>query len=459
MLRLSRWVHCFERADIMAFWDPLLFNLVFVSKDLGTKIKTNATKPILETDLVFCVGKESVSVLKDQGFLVEDIHNDWEQFCELRERLLDKSTLELLYLLVTDDCNMRCSYCFEDSPVLVTPCRNVTMSFAIAKRAVDLFADLNSRYGDPQKNKTIHFYGGEPLLNKRIIEFTVKYIQDLIHRNVLSEFCQMAIVTNGLLMDEHIAHFLADNKVTVGLSLDGPENINNFYRLAKKQEINAFKKTMRALSILQSCGAQIGLSVTLTPLAVDHFDELIDFLLNQVGKIDGLSLNLLHFNRNVIPPHDYYERAARCQLIAFELFRKAGIYEERVMRKAKAFIKQQPMLGDCGALGNQLIIAPDGKIGVCQDFVKPRTYFYGNVLNKDIDPIADGLFKDWRQRSPFYMENCFNCPAIGICGGGCPASAELKTGSRWNIDERICHHSNFTLEWLIWETYSHVSLA
>ena len=49
---------------------------------------------------------------------------------------------------------------------------------------------------------------------------------------------------------------------------------------------------------------------------------------------------------------------------------------------------------------------------------------------------------------------CFDCEVLGICGGGCPASAELKTGSRWNIDERICYHSKLTLEWLIWETFN-----
>ena len=53
------------------------------------------------------------------------------------------------------------------------------------------------------------------------------------------------------------------------------------------------------------------------------------------------------------------------------------------------------------------------------------------------------------------MEQCFSCEAIAICGGGCPASTELKTGSRWNIDERICPHSKLFLEWMIWDTYSH----
>ena len=55
------------------------------------------------------------------------------------------------------------------------------------------------------------------------------------------------------------------------------------------------------------------------------------------------------------------------------------------------------------------------------------------------------------------MEQCYDCEAIALCGGGCPASAELRTGSRWNIDDRICPHSKLSLEWLIWDTYKNMN--
>jgi len=71
------------------------------------------------------------------------------------------------------------------------------------------------------------------------------------------------------------------------------------------------------------------------------------------------------------------------------------------------------------------------------------------------NPVSAGIFDGWRKRSPFFMEQCFSCEAIAICGGGCPASAELKIGSRWNINERICPHSKLFLEWMIWDIYSH----
>jgi len=129
-----------------------------------------------------------------------------------------------------------------------------------------------------------------------------------------------------------------------------------------------------------------------------------------------------------------------------------------MMRKAHSFINREPIFADCGVIGNQIVVAPDGQIGVCQDFVKPRQYFKGSVYDDNYDPITSGLFSEWCRRSPFFMEKCFDCEALGICGGGCPASAELKTGCRWNIDERICFHSKLSLEWLIWDTYFQLNL-
>jgi hypothetical protein len=46
-----------------------------------------------------------------------------------------------------------------------------------------------------------------------------------------------------------------------------------------------------------------------------------------------------------------------------------------------------------------------------------------------------------------------SCSALGFCGGGCAVSIETQTGSRFNVDERICPHTKHTLEWEIWQEY------
>lgn len=51
------------------------------------------------------------------------------------------------------------------------------------------------------------------------------------------------------------------------------------------------------------------------------------------------------------------------------------------------------------------------------------------------------------------MEECKNCPALGICGGGCPFNAYQQEKNIWALDKRFCIHAKMTLEWLIWDLY------
>ncbi len=294
------------------------------------------------------------------------------------------------------------------------------------------------------------------MIYRKGIKFSVKYITGLKQKNLLPKECDIAIVTNGILLDKDMAKFFGEYGVTVGLSLDGPEEINNSYRIGPHKNINVYKKTIHTYNLLKEYGVKTGLSVTLTPLVIQNFKTVLNFFVNELGIRDGINFNILHYNPNVPVDSEYFDLAAKCLIEAFKIFRKLDIYEERMMRKAEAFINRRTMFADCGVVGSQIVVAPDGRIGVCQDFVKPRTYFKGTVFDKDYDPIEKGLFEGWQHRSPLYMEQCFDCEALGICGGGCPASAELKTGNRWNIDERICAHSKLTLRWLIDETFKKV---
>lgn len=399
--------------------------------------------------------KELVQLLVSQGLLVENQVIDEQAFTETREQLKSKISLELLYLLVTDGCNLRCTYCFEETPPLMGPFQPTQMTKETVVKALDLFATMTTRHGNPEQKKVIHLYGGEPLVNRKAVYEAVSYTNELKAYGTLPGNCQVAIITNGVLLNEEDARFFATYNVTVGLSIDGPASITNLYRIPKRRDVCVMERIIAAFRLLKHYGVSVGLSVTLTPQAIRHFSEFLAFFTNgEFHEVDGVSLNLLHFTPNIRLPDDYYRAAVECQIEAFKRFREIGLYEERVMRKVQAFIDQEPMYADCGVVGHQLVVAPDGRIGVCQDFVKPRTYFPCSVYDADHHDFLKALFADWRDRSPFFMPQCMDCPALGICGGGCPASAELKTGNRYNLDERACHHSKQILEWLVWDAYA-----
>lgn len=448
-MQISRWCHILHQNGISALVNPLTLGVVYVpTEELHNFMGIlRSLGDVSETELA--------QLLSSQGLLVENQIVDELTFAKVREQLKAEVSLELLYLLVTDGCNLRCTYCFEETPLVADKFRATQMTKETVIKALDLFATMTAQHGNSEKKKVIHLYGGEPLVNRKAVYEAVSHVDRLKTRGVLPDNCQIAIVTNGVLLNEDDARLFANHNVTVGLSIDGPASITDLYRIPKRRDVRVTERVTAAFRLLKKYGVSVGLSVTLTPQAIEHFDEFLAFFTDgEFREVDGVSLNLLHFTPHMELPDDYYRTAVECQIKAFKRFREVGLYEERVMRKVRAFVDQKPMYADCGVVGRQLVIAPDGRIGVCQDFVKPRTYFPRSVYDREHHDLLEALFAEWRDRSPFSMPQCMDCPALGICGGGCPASAELKTGNRWNLDERACHHSKQILEWLVWDAYA-----
>lgn len=449
-LKLSRWCKSFVRGDVMALFHALNLNLIFLPLSKGEGLLQIAGDSVDGGKIEAELGQPAGDLVA-AGFLVETNNQDDSLLESLREDALQDAHLDLCYLLLTDGCNLRCRYCFEDTPA-APGFQERHMSSTTIVRGLEMFAKVTAEYGGEDSTRVIHLYGGEPLLNSFGVRMATEVTENLVKSGRLPKNTELVIVTNGTLMTLDMAQFLADHRVTVGISLDGPQCINDLYRMTRKGE-GAFERARNAYRLVQAAGARAGVSVTLTPEAVQNFDEVLSFLLEELRVREGLSFNILHFNPRSPVGDEYYREAANCLLRAFEVFRGLGIYEERMMRKARAFVNKEPIFADCGVTGSQIVIAPDGRVGVCQDFVKPRTYFTESAFDDTFDPVKRGMFNEWKKRSPFFMDACIDCEAIAICGGGCAASAELQTGSRWNVDKRICPHSKLSLEWLIWQTY------
>jgi len=447
--RLSRWCKWFERGNNIAFLHSISLALIFLPKLIGWKvIHSRFNLEEIEDDIV--------KKFRNENLIVDCGYDEIAELIEIREQFLQDKNLEIMYLLLTDACNLKCRYCFEETPLLmlkpIPAVTAVTMDIATVNQSINIFADLTTKYGRKYHKRVIHLYGGEPLINIAAVKAAVEKVAQLKKIQRMPEECEVAIVTNGVLLDENIIQFFAKYRVTVGISIDGPGYINNIYRIPR-QHIDIFPIIHRNYKLLQKYRVKNGISATLTPEVVNNFDDVLSFFIDELGIQDGISFNILHYNPNMPLNNDYFDKAADCLIYAFKKFRELGVYEERMMRKAKAFIDRKTMFSDCGAMGNQIVVAPDGLIGMCQDFVKPRKYFDFSVLNSDFDPYKFGLFEKWKYRSLLFMDQCLDCEALGICGGGCPASAELKTGSIWNIDDRVCSHSKKSLEWLIWDTF------
>lgn len=363
--------------------------------------------------------------------------------------------LETLYLIVTDGCNLKCRYCFINNNMPKGYCPT-TMTFSVAREAIDMFF-LNLSRNPPSYDrlkKTIFFYGGEPFSNFELIRQITGYISSVYSKEVgaMGEKFRFSIVTNGTLINEEIAKFVGDHgNLDIAISIDGPEEVHDQMRICANGE-GSFAKAIHGYELLKKVGGKsdISISSTVGEHNIDKLPLLLD--LHRKHGFASINLNPLMDTACQTVSMEYMQKVSQKILEYFMLAREEGVYEDRVMRKAKSFMEKRIHAYDCQALGAQLVCAPDGQLGVCHEGVGMKNFFFGQV-SKDFDFHQNPVINEWKKRTPLNMPQCFNCSALGICGGGCAYGARLRNGSIWSVDDRFCVHSLATLDWLIWDLF------
>ncbi len=145
------------------------------------------------------------------------VHDD-SSFMDGYNNKCGQIILELL-----QNCNLRCKYCtYSGHYSYQRPHNRKEMSWETAKAGVDWFirASRNS------ENRAVTFYGGEPLLRFELMKKVIDYVK----QQGIESF--HSFTTNGTLLGEsEIIDYLAMNKVAVLVSLDGPPEVHDRYRV------------------------------------------------------------------------------------------------------------------------------------------------------------------------------------------------------------------------------------
>jgi len=424
---------------VVALYHSLNLKVVFISENLLNRLFTLS---------------EYNTKLRATGMIVESHKDDDELLKKIVDSLMSRPSIpSVMYLLLTDACNLACEYCFVENQIPGNQ-KRIHMDVKTAKKAVDFFISSFARYPEHLgEKKTIIFYGGEPLMNKNVFIETVKYVTKLKRDGVLSSSLSMNLLSNGLYFTPELVNFMRENEVNVSISIDGDQVATNLHRRDHEGK-PVFGRIMKTVRLLQDENISFGVSCTINEETLKDTKKTIDFLVNNL-KVKGLGFNILARGHSINIKRDYESRAASFILEAYEVFRQEGIYEDRIMRKVNSFTKQRIHPYDCAAAGGrQIVITPDGQVGICHGYIGPRKYFVGTVFDKDLIVEETSTYKTWKRRTPLTMPQCQACIALGICGGGCPCDAEISKGSLWELDERFCIHAKMTIEWLIKDLWS-----
>jgi len=459
-LYFSRYSYHFIRNEIVALFHSLklkplhieygLFNAVRNIIDSAVTYSIEDIKKLSNGDKII----EAISLLKDNRVFNDSPCRDDEVITFFRNSI-GKPQVKIAYFILAESCNLSCSYCFENIPPETSQnCDSSSkiMSEKIALKSINFFERMLSLYPSIEEDKDIIFYGGEPLLNYKVLLFILKEIKKRKESsNELWNNVSLSIVTNGTLLTKDMVTEFNVLGLSIGISVDGPKEVTDENRFKHDKE-SVFDDIMKSIDICKSENIDFSLSVTLSERSVNSYDSVIKFI-KDVNP-SSIGFNLLLTNKNFSVYDGYNEDAANFLINAFKEFRKDGLYEDRMMRKVNAFVKSEVYPFDCGATGgSQLVFSPSGKIGICHGYLNGKKFFPTNVDDIDFLPDSNSVFLNWGKRSPLNMDRCQECESLGICGGGCPMNADKNHGSIWELDDRFCVHAKKTFEWLIWDLY------
>jgi uncharacterized protein len=465
VVRNSRFLHLFTKNNTFCLLHSLTLRKVYGGEILQTLYEA-FSQPHRVNEIVdrLCTSyprdllNHVIADLKEKGLIVSaDKEVDLKTYVKLFQQGLQQYIIQNMYFIPTNECNFRCKYCFvEDEKRKFNP---VHMTQDTAEKGLEVFAKLT----EDAEEISISFYGGEPLLNADVVYSSMRYVRALERKGAFKRPVDMTLLTNGALVDDITIEAVLETQTKVSISLDGPENLHN---AARKDVVgnNTFDEALAAYRMLQEAGVTPGISCTISRFNVEHIEEIVDFIVNEL-RPPGIGFNILLPTINGGNPLDVSHEFAASQLIvAFKTFREKGIYEDRMMRRVRPYVENGFHFKDCMGVGGQIVLTPEGRIGPCQAFLGLDEFFPLTVdtLHSQLSTITsediyeDILFDEWRHRFPLNMEQCVDCFAIAVCGGGCPYASFVNHGSIWEIDERICSQSKQIMEWMLWDTYDHL---
>jgi uncharacterized protein len=266
---------------------------------------------------------------------------------------------------------------------------------------------------------TYHFFGGEPLIRFSGIKQAVKRIDEAVRSGEMMR-PTFAITTNLTLLNDEMISFFKRHDFKVGVSVDGPEKMNDKFRMYKDGR-GCFKDVRRNYLRLVEAGIDAYILITPHPDAL----EKLPFIFREVIKafpIKTLTVNTPFHFRTLAWNVDGKAYAAALVKLTGEA-QKRGITVDSALSPVLYALSSQERRGCPCMFNGEGIMAsvnPNGKISFCSQN-------WNDILLTDIRR---------KVRIPVQMEEeCLRREARNICGGPCPAH-QLISGK--TIDKQKC---------------------
>jgi len=348
----------------------------------------------------------------------------------------DRPVFQFLLVKLASRCNINCTYCywFRDAEVYKKPA-------VFTKDAEDAFCkrleEHINEYG--LEEFLIIYHGGEPLLFPKHRFITLQKKLDAIEERT---GCMLSrgVSTNAMLIDEEWAKILKDHDISVSVSIDGPAEIHDKYRLDMKGK-GTHAQTLAGVENLRRVGIEPGFISVCNP---DTDPEvLLRYVVDELGvkNFDILPPDATHED-NPPPIHDY---CIKLFDVWYDDYAKKDVRISTLDAMIQGLIGE-PSGADTIGLGpiETVTLMTDGTmepLDVLRIIGDGSTKTDINVFDQPIQDVQNDL--RWRTAFEASMELCDTCKAceyFDCCGGG-------HLAQRWSNEKQYDNPSVYCESW------------
>jgi len=347
-------------------------------------------------------------------------------------------------------CNLDCEYCFFLSKEALYPGSRFRMGDDVVESYIRQVIE-----SQPGPHVSIAWQGGEPTLMG--LDF-FRLALDLVHKYARPGMTvEHTLQTNGTLLNDEWCEFFRAHNFLIGLSLDGPREMHDAYRVDKGGR-PTFDKVMGAARLMQTRGVEFNILCTVNaanaghPLEVYRFfrDEVKTQFIQFIPIVERATPELLPM-ANEGWGHRHQKRPLYVQEGSLVTRRTVpaeqwggfliAVFDEWVRRDVgKVFVQMfdaalaawmrlpSSMCIFSETCGDALALEHNGDLYSCDHFVEPN-YRLGNIQHESmIELVASDRQRRFGQdKSDTLPKYCRECEVRFACNGECPRNRFIAT--------------------------------
>ena len=368
-----------------------------------------------QVDIESCYN-EIVELYKEGVLFSEDGYEKYAQFAV-------PAPVKAMCLLVEQDCNLRCEYCFASTGDYGTGCR-MHMDFETGKKALDFLVEQSK----DRENLEVDFFGGEPLMNFDVVKQLVEYGRSLEKEH--NKHFRFTVTTNGMLLDEDKMDFINKEMSNVVLSVDGRKEVND--RVRKRIDgTGCYDRIMPKYKELVEKRGHRDYYVrgTFTKYNLDFANDVYSLYENGFDQISvepvvsDPSMSYSLTERDLPKIFSEYERLALMLLENDKQNKHFNFFHFMLdLDQGPCAIKR---LRGCSSGNEYVAVTPEGDIYPCHQFVGVEGCKMGNINEGTFDLE---MKKQYANSHIYTKEDCKKCWAKFYCSGGCNANNFIYNG-------------------------------